>query len=151
MMNYVLFVDDGTDFGSRLILPILLSFSIWEGQFFNILLAPALYTILPLMAVVYTFDFWFFNGAFIALSKTTYVLKDFLRMVDTTTWIVWAPAALFLGWNLIQDGFVPLLILAQWVLMPFNSLFFGVWTLILFPVSIFNVLLSVTFSYLIFT
>ena len=69
--------NDGTDLLSRIVIPFLLLFTWWEGQFLNILFGPIWFFGLPAIAFIYTIDFWLFSGTLISLSSSTPVLRDF--------------------------------------------------------------------------
>ena len=150
LSNYIFMANDGTDLLSRIVIPFLLLFTWWEGQFLNILFGPLWFFGLPAIAFIYTIDFWLFSGTLISLSSSTPVLRDFQRMVDVTTIGLWAPMAFLFGYNLTYTDALPILIMAQWAFLPLNSLFFGTWTLILFPFSAMATLFSVFFSWVMF-
>ena len=147
LANYYM-LDPKTDVSFRIVFPIVIVLNVWEGQFWNVLLSPLLIIALPLLAAFYYFDFQFLSSMFIKMTSTTMVLKDMERMVDTTTLIVWGPLAYFFGYNLIQEDALPTLMMIQWALIPFNSTFFGLWTLLLFPFSALASGLSIFFVYL---
>ena len=118
---------------------------LWEGQFLNIVLSPLLITMLPLMSLVYLVDFLALQGVLIYLTEYIFLVSWFKRMVDTTTIYIWGPLAFFTGYNLIQDSAFWILCLISWVLLLPNIVFFGSWTLILWPVSILVVVLAFFF------
>ena len=103
--------------------------------------------LLPLFAAFYFIDFLFLGSYFLKMQGSLPFLKDIERMVDTTTIIVWAPLAYYFGYNLMQTDALPILMMVQWALIPFNSMFFGLWTLLLFPITILVTVLSIVLVY----
>lgn len=115
----------------------------WEFQFWTIVLMPFLAVYLPIYAItvsdeatalaveansggVWTWDRWF------------------KVLVDITTIYIWYWAIPSGDWktnfdaykaSLIYDGNLGTLTWIAWLLLPVNAMFFGSWTLILFPVT----------------
>ena len=102
----------------------------WDSQFWSILLIVPFMVALPVLAI------------YLQVAQTPLFYLDYdsfwrtiKRICDATTVAVWLPFY-YLGLDLTKDRYVPFLLVMQWLLLPINTLLFGTWTILLFPVTV---------------
>ena len=69
--------NSNAEFLDSLVLPYLIFFTWWNGQFLNALFAPIWFFVLPGIAFIYAIDYWVMSGTLISLSSYVRVLRDF--------------------------------------------------------------------------
>ena len=113
-----------------IILLFVLAFVAWDGYFWTTILSLPLSILLPIFAVYLLIDTQ--TLMYIESNGFWRVIK---RWCDSTTFLIWFNAHWF-NVDLVNDANLPYLLLIQWVLLPVNSLFVGVWTIVLWPLSV---------------
>ena len=113
-------------------------FAFWDGQFWNTLLSLPLSLTLPFISILMAL----YQDQLPSSLTSSWYFETFVRTTEVSTLpaiIALWPVVLFAlskGINIFDAKFFPFYLLAQWYLLPFNVIFFGSLTLLLFPVTV---------------
>ena len=116
-----------------------------DALFWSLLLAPVLYLALPILALWLQLD----EGARKTVDQDG-VLRVLKRWTDSTTIPLWLLGVPF-GLNLVTDESLPLLIMFQWMVLPYNNVL-GLFTIVPFlPVTLYCIYITQKLDYLIYS
>ena len=117
----------------------LLMIVVWDGFFWTTVFSVPLAILTPFFCI-----YLLYNQTTLMFIETDSFWRTIKRWVDSTTMPIWI-AAFFFGVDLYNDRNFPLLFIIYWLFLPLNVLFYGIWTIIFFPVTVVFVYLTSTY------
>lgn len=150
--QFMLLMGDGQSVDTSNLTAIVLSL-MWEMQFWSIVLLPFLAVYLPILGIQFAdsttglgIDADVMGATFGTFNYEADITwyRWFKLLADATTVYIWyfslpntsdSSSLSTYTDSLVYDGNIGTLFWIQWVFLPVNAVFFGSWTLILFPVT----------------
>ena len=115
---------------------VMLMIVVWDGFFWTTVFSVPLAVLSPFFCI-----YLMMNQTTLMFMENDSFWRTIKRWVDSTTMPIWI-TAIFLGVDLYNDKNFPILLFLYWLLLPWNVIFYGTWTILLFPVTIIFVYLT---------
>ena len=117
----------------------LLLIVVWDGFFWTTVLSLPLAILIPFFCL-----YLWFNPAELVYMEANSFWRTIKRWVDSTSMQVWI-FGFFMGLDLYNDKYFPILLMIYWLNLPANVFVYGIWTIILWPLSLVFVYLTSTY------